>query len=55
MTAADTANAAFREQLARQRDRESRAAVHAALAARLGLAPDAAEENSDDDPPDAAA
>ncbi len=50
MTAAD-ANAAFREQLARQRDRDSRAAVHAALAARLGLAPDAVEETGDDDPP----
>ena len=54
MTAAD-ANAAFREQLARQRDRESRAATRAALAARLGLAPDAAEETGDDDPPDDAA
>jgi len=54
VTAAD-ANAAFREQLVRQRDPESRAAVRTALAARLGLAPDAVEENGDDDPPDAAA
>ena len=50
MTAA-AANAAFREQLVRQRGRDSRAAVHAALAARLGLTPDAVEENGDDDPP----
>ena len=48
------ANAAFREQLARHRDRETRAATRAALARRLGLAK-AAEENDDDDPPDAAA
>ena len=48
------ANAAFRNLLARHRDRETRAATRAALARRLGLAPDA-EETPDDPPPDAAA